>query len=60
MNNQSRRYIIIIKYWLKVISSEENKYIKQIYNSILNDLNLQPLKQNWASSVKNLLSRMGF
>ena len=60
MNYQSRRYIIIIKYWLKVISSEESKYIKQIYNSMLNDLNLQPLKQNWASSVKNLLSRVGF
>ena len=57
MNYQFRRYIIIIKYWLKVISNEENKYIKQIYNPMLNDLNLQ---QNWASSVKNLLSRVGF
>ena len=35
-------------------------YIKQIFNSMLNDLNLQPLKQNWASCVKNLLSRLGF
>lgn len=26
---QSRRFIAIIKYWLKVISSDETKYIKQ-------------------------------
>ena len=57
---QSRRYIIIIKYWLKIINSEEIKYIKQIYNTMLNDLTLQPSKQNWASCVKDLLSRLGF
>ena len=49
---QSRRYIIIIKYWLKIINSEEIKYIKQIYNTMLNDLTLQPSKQNWASCVR--------
>ena len=27
---------------------------------VLNDLTLQPLKQNWASCVKDLLSRLGF
>ena len=54
---QSRRYTFIIKYWLKSISSDDRKYIKQVYNTILNDLTLQPLKQNWASCVKNLLSR---
>ena len=52
---QSRRYIIIIKYWLKIISSDDRKYIKQVYNTMLNDITLQPLKQNWASCVKNLL-----
>ena len=57
---QSRRYIIIIKYWLKIISSDDRKYIKQVYNTMLNDITLQPLKQNWASCVKNLLSRLGF
>ena len=35
-------------------------YIKQIYNTMLNDLKLQPSKQNWASCVKDLLSRLGF
>ena len=27
---------------------------------MLNDLTLQPLKQNWASYVKDFLSRLGF
>ena len=57
---QSRRYVTIIKYWFKVITSEENKLIKQSYNMMLNDIVKQPLKQNWALSVKNLLSRLGF
>ena len=60
MDYQSQRYVIIIKYWLKVLSSEETKYIKQIYNRMLNDLTLQPIKRNWASCVKDLLSKLGF
>ena len=39
---QSRRYLAIIMYWFKVISSKENKYMKQVYNMMLNDLTLQP------------------
>ena len=49
---QSRRFVVIIKYWLKVIWSEETKYTKQIYKMMLNDLETQPLKLNWALSVK--------
>ena len=41
---QSRRFLAIIKYKFKVICSEENKYIKQIYNMMLNDLAAHPLK----------------
>ena len=57
---QSRRYLAIIKYWFKVICSEENKYIKQIYNMMVNDLAAHPLKRNWASCVKDLLCQLGF
>ena len=57
---QSRRFVAIIKYWLKVISSEETKYTKQIYKMMLNDLETQPLKLNWALSVKELLCKLGF
>ena len=53
---QSRRYmyLAIIKYWFKVVCSEENKHIKQVYNMMLDDIAIQPLKQNWASCVKDL------
>ena len=57
---QSRRYVSIIKFWLKVVSSHDNKYIRQIYAMMLNDMVTHPLKQNWASRVKDLLSRLGF
>lgn len=56
----SRRFIAIIKYWLKVITSRETKYIKHVYEMMLNDGELYPLKQNWALSVKQLLQRLGF
>ena len=57
---QSRRYMSIIKFWLKIVSSQENKLIRHIYKMMLNDIIAHPLKQNWASRVKNLLSKMGF
>ena len=51
---QVHRYINIIKYWLKVIYTDEHKYIKCIY------IMMYPNKHNWASHVKHLLSRLGF
>ena len=43
-----------------MVCRQENKYIKQVYNMMLDDIEIQPLKQNWASCVKDLLSRLGF
>ena len=61
MGFQSRRYINIIKYWFKIlVTSDDNKLIKSVYNSLLNDIETHPHKENWASSVKSLLSRLGF
>ena len=60
MDFQSLRFINIIKYWIKVTHTEEHKYIKLAYNMMLRDLELNPNKQNWASMVKHLLSRLGF
>lgn len=57
---QTQRYLHIIKYWLKVARSDDNKYIKTVYRMMLNDMEQRPMKQNWASAVKNLLSRLGF
>ena len=57
---QSLRYINIIKFWLKIVSAGERKYIKCIYDTMINDIELRPKKQHWASQVKLLLSRLGF
>ena len=56
---QSRRYIDITRYWFKIVGSEENKSIKLICNMMLSEMTTQPLKSNWASYVKDLLSRLG-
>ena len=40
--------------------SDEKKYIKRVYNVMLRDLDFQPDKDNWASLVRQLLSRLGF
>ena len=52
---QSKRYINIIKYWLKVVQSDNRKYAKLIYDMMLNDLEIRAQKQNWALSVKKLI-----
>ena len=56
----SQRYISIIRYWLKLVSLNENKYAKCIYNMQIEDMRNNPDKFNWASSVKQLLSKYGF
>ena len=60
MDYQSLRYINIVKFWLKLVHTEERKYIKCIYNMMLNDIEIRPNKQSWDSMVKYLLSRLGF
>jgi len=47
--------INVIKYWVKVINSSENKYINIMYKQILHDIARYPNKQNWASQVKDIL-----
>ena len=57
---QSKRLTNIVKYWLKIITSNDNKLTKLAYKTKLNDIIIYPHKDNWASSVKLLLSRLGF
>ena len=35
---QTKRYFIIIKYWLKIVNSAERKYFTYIYNIMLADI----------------------
>ena len=37
-----KRYVLIIKYWFKILLSEDVKYIKLVYNMMLDDLELNP------------------
>ena len=55
-----KRHYNIIRYWLKVIKSSDIKYIKFIYNLMLEDIENNPEKINWAVLVRNLLGSLGF
>ena len=57
---QTKRYLMIIKYWLKIVLCPENRLIKIIYNMMLNDMESMPHKENWAKLVKQLLGCLGF
>ena len=56
----TKRYILIIKYWFKILLSEDVKYIKLVYNMMLEDLELNANKTNWTSLLPHLLFSMGF
>ena len=60
VNYVTKRYYIIIKYWFKLLSIPENKFVRIVYNMMLNDLEELPNKTNWASLVRNLLMSLGF
>lgn len=49
-----------MKYWFKILESEEAKFIKHAYQLLLNDIEGKPNCVNWASKVKFLLSSLGF
>ena len=51
---------MIIKYWFKILLAPDNKYIKLVYNLMLQDLELLPNKVNWASLLHHLLMSLGF
>ena len=57
---RTQRLVSIIKYWFKILMSDDNKYIKGVYTMMLHDLDIKPNKQNWAASVKQLLQSLGF
>ena len=51
------RYVRIVKYWLKVVNSE-NFLIKTVYNQEINDCDKG--YKNWVSNVKKVLNDYGF
>jgi len=60
ISDQSSRYYDIIKYWVKLVHSSDNKYIKNVYELLRSDIETQPNCVNWCSLVRDLISTLGF
>ena len=57
---RTKRLVQIINYWFKILTSQDTKYIKHVYNFMLQDVEAHPNKVNWAVLVRNLLAELGF
>ena len=42
------------------MTSQDTKYIKHVYNFMLQDVEANPNTINWAVLARNLLSELGF
>ena len=51
---------MIIRDWLNISFCNENRYIKHIYNMMLQDMTVMREKENWAALVKRLSGYLGF
>ena len=56
---QTLRYNNILRFWIKILQCPETKYVKYVYNMMLNDLHLHPNRLSWVNSVKSLLENLG-
>lgn len=52
---KTRRAVIVVKYWLKIVQSNGVKYSKQIHLLMLRELNDNPNHSSWEQGVRNLL-----
>jgi hypothetical protein len=41
-----KQLVNVVRYWFKIIESDENKYIKKVYCLMLNDLDMHPQKNS--------------
>ena len=46
MNSQYVWYCIIIKYWVKIVHANDNKYVNNVYNILKYDFESNPDKNN--------------
>ena len=49
-----------MKYWLKIVSSSEEKLTNIAYRSMLQSASQKYKKSSWASSIEIILSEAGF
>ena len=57
---RTKRLVQIVNYWFKILPSQDTKNLKHIYNFMLQDVDAQANKINWAVLLRNLLSELGF
>ena len=60
LNYQTLRLFNIVKYWTKLLNTNDNKYNRKVYNMLKSDMEIYPHKSNWCSLLKDLLCRLGF
>ena len=59
-NFQTLRYFNIIKYWVKLLSTDYNKFTKKVYCTLLHDCDRYPNKKSWCSLLKDLICSLGY
>ena len=57
---RTKRLVQKVNYWFKILTSQDTKYIKHVYNFVLQDIEAHPNKVIWAVLVRNLLSELSF
>ena len=60
VSNKTFAFYLLIKYWFKILTAEDHKYIKLTYKLMLNDIEASPNTVNWASLLRRMLSELGF
>ena len=51
---------LLVKYWLKIIQSDEDTFLRLIYNAMQETLIHVPNQPNWVKEVQTLLYKRGF
>jgi len=57
---QCQRLYNIVKFWIKIMQSDDHKYIKIVYNILRNDMLDRPTCTNWCSLLQSLLQSLWF
>ena len=56
---KQHRIVQVLKYWIKIIRSDNIKLTKQTYNVMLDDIGRNQRTTNWATSVRTILGNLG-
>jgi len=57
---QNIRCYELVKFWLRILQSDNKKYIKIVYTMLYQDILNKPNTKNWCSLLRDLLFALGF